>query len=315
MTNQSFDPVHPVVGVVDVGSNSIKLTVATRDSFGKIIELITALETVRLGSGLGTTGRLSDDRIQSAIDALRDFASIARDHGATELIGIATEATRQAANGEEFLVRVRLETGWDVAAIDGDREADLTFRGVASLGNVSGLTVIADIGGGSTELIEAEDGIIVEARSLPIGSGTLTDAFLTSDPPTEAEIAAAADDISARLNPYVSPHNSAPRMIAVGGTAEYLARLVGRGALVAVVEIDLGLEICLSTPSDELANLIDIPAARARVLPAGIVVIRELTAALGVSQVEVAASGIRTGLLLETFDRLRNPTLNAQESL
>lgn len=296
----------PVVGAVDIGSNTIKMTVARPGVRGGIEEIAIDAATVRLGAGLGTSGRLAEDRIDAALAALRDFADLARDHGATRLVGVATEATRRAVNGPAFIQRIRLETGWEVTAITGDEEADLTFRGLALEGNLTGLVVIADIGGASTELVVAEGGVVTTARSVAVGSGTLTDTFVRADPPTAIELdacsrTAAASIGTVSLPPAGSPAGSAARLISVGGTAEYLALLVGGGPIVSRAEIERALDLCRTQPSALLATTLTIPPARARVLPAGIAVIRALAGLLGVAAVEAAPSGIRTGLLLDTF--------------
>jgi len=291
----------PVVGAVDVGSNTIKVTVARPDAIGGIEELAIAAETVRLGAGLGTSGRLAEDRIEAALTVLCDFAGLARDHGATRLVGVATEATRRATNGPAFLQRVRSETGWDMTVISGDEEADLTFRGLAHSCDLTGLVVISDIGGASTELIVADSGVITTAWSVAIGSGTLTDTIVSADPPTVAELNACSRAAAACLATVSLPTKEPARLISVGGTAEYLAQLVGGAPSVSRAEIERALDMCRAQPSGLLAAILAIPPARARVLPSGIAVIRTLAGLLGSGQVEVAPSGIRTGLLLETF--------------
>ncbi len=290
-----------VVGAVDVGSNSIKLTVARPGVSGGIEELVSAAAAVRLGAGVSTSGRLADDRIEAALATLREFAALARDHGATRLVGVATEATRRAANGADFLDRVRNETGWDIRVITGDEEADLTFRGIAFGGDMRGRVMIADIGGASTELIVADDGVVSSARSVSVGSGTLTDTIVWGDPPTVAELDACSRAAVAGLEIVPVPGGTPVRLMCVGGTAEYLARLVGGGPVVDQAGIARALDVCRAQPSPVLAVTLAIPHARARVLPAGIAVIRALTAELGCEQVEVAPSGIRTALLLDTF--------------
>jgi exopolyphosphatase/guanosine-5'-triphosphate,3'-diphosphate pyrophosphatase len=297
-----------VIGAIDLGSNTIKLTVARPGAQGGIEELLLAAETVRLGAGLGATGRLADDRIEAALAVLREYAATARDLGATRLIGVATEATRRAANGPAFLERVHLETGWEVKVISGDEEADLTFRGIALHGELGGLVVIADIGGASTELIVADSGTVVTSRSVAVGSGTLTDTLVVADPPTDAELAACSAEAAATIATVAMPTEPA-RLIAVGGTAEYLAQLVGGNPAVSRLDLDVALAICQAQPSDLLATTLSIPPPRARVLPAGIAVIRALADMLGSGQVEVAASGIRTGLLLDTFAEIRSAAM------
>jgi len=294
----------PVIGALDVGSNTLKLTVARLDAAGGIEDLVSAAETVRLGAGLNRLGRLADDRIEAAMIVLHEFAELARRQGAIRLVGVATEATRQAANGLEFLQRVHDETGWEVKIIDGDTEADLTFRGIAFRSDLSGRVVIADVGGGSTELIETSAGSVTAARSVAIGSGTLTDTFVEADPPAATELAACADAVMAGLASIALPSGTSIRLIAVGGTAEYMAQIVGSGAIVETAEIEQALRTCQEITAEALATTLSIPLARARVLPAGIVIIYTLAARLGSTEVEIAPSGIRTGLLLETFAAL-----------
>src|SRR5688500_2555064 len=153
-----LDPTAAPVAAFDIGSNTIKMTVARPGAEGGLDEFAWNAETVRLGAGLEASGRLADDRIEAALDALGRFAAEARAHGAGRLIAVATEATRVADNGAAFLDRVRRETGIEVRTITGDEEARLTFLGLAVTLDVDGQTVVADIGGGSTEIIAARDG-------------------------------------------------------------------------------------------------------------------------------------------------------------
>jgi exopolyphosphatase/guanosine-5'-triphosphate,3'-diphosphate pyrophosphatase len=290
-----------VVGAVDAGSNTFKMTVGRRDPDGGLEVLATTAETIRLGAGLGTSGALRDDRIEAALATLHRFAEIARSHGATRLIGVATEATRRAANGAAFLQRVREETGWDLRVISGDEEAALTFQGLSLAFDLAGTVVVADIGGASTEVIVAESGTVERAQSVALGSGLLTDELVSSDPPTVAELDACTHAATGSLSAVPLPAPGSTRLIAVGGTGEYLARLVPDPRRIGMREIEAALDICRSEPSDQLAVTLQIPPARARVLPAGIAIVRALAERLQPERVEVGQSGIRTGLLLATF--------------
>ncbi len=291
----------PVVAAVDLGSNSIKLTVGRPDGAEGVEALATASETVRLGAGVAATGRLADDRIEAALVALVRFAKVARKHGATRLVGVATEATRRAANGAAFLDRVRAETGWEIRPISGDEEAALTFRGLAATTDLAGSVVVADIGGGSTEVIVARDGAIGDARSLPLGSGSLTDRLVVSDPPTAAEVAACQAAAAEAIAPLPLPPGAEARLVVVGGTGEYLARLVPDPHAVDAAAVAAVLGLLERMPVAEVAATVGIPEARARVLPAGIAVVLALADRLNPTRVEVARSGIRTGLLLDAF--------------
>jgi exopolyphosphatase/guanosine-5'-triphosphate,3'-diphosphate pyrophosphatase len=301
MTSDRAPSSDTVVGAVDAGSNTFKMTVGRRDPHGGLQELATAAEKIRLGADLATSGALGDDRIEAAMATLHRFAGIARSHGATRLIGVATEATRRATNGAAFLQRVREETGWDLRVISGDEEAALTFQGLALTFDLTGTVVVADIGGASTEVIVADSGTVERAQSVALGSGLLTDELVRSDPPTVAELDACSRAATGSLSAVPLPARNSTRLIAVGGTGEYLARLVPDAHRIGLREIEAALEICRSEPSDRLADTLHIPPARARVLPAGIAVVRALADRLQPERVEVGQSGIRTGLLLATF--------------
>lgn len=292
-----------VVAAFDIGSNTIKMTVARPDPVGGVVVLGTGSDTVRLGTGVAETGVLAADRVEAAFASLSDMAARARALGAGSLVGVATEATRTAANGPAFLDRIRAEIGIDVRVIGGDEEADLTFRGLAAAIDISGQIIVADIGGGSTELILALDGDVLFARSYRLGSGELTDRFVRHDPPGVAEIDACRDAareiVRAVSLPTVPKHTT--RLVAVGGTGEFLARLVPKGGAVTTKTIDGVAARLLRTPAAEIAAELSIPEARARVLPAGVAIVRALVDTLRPATIEITQSGIRTGLLLAAF--------------
>jgi exopolyphosphatase/guanosine-5'-triphosphate,3'-diphosphate pyrophosphatase len=289
------------VAAFDIGSNSIKMTVARPDGVDGIDEFLWRSATVRLGTGIEETGRLADDRIEAALVALRQFAGEAREAGAERLIGVATEATRVAANGEEFLARVRSETGLELKAISGDRETELTFRGLKASLDLDGDIVVADVGGGSTEVISATEGTFRWGRSIPLGSGRLSDRLVRSDPPTTEEIARCRVAAGKALDELELPAGPIDRLLAVGGTGEYLIRLVPAGRPATIDELDDVLKRLTATPAAGLSVMLEIPEARARVLPAGVAIVREIAERTRARAIEGARSGIRTGLLLAAF--------------
>ncbi len=293
----------PTVAAIDIGSNSIKMTLGRPDGQDGVVEFGWASETVRLGTGLDQAGRLADDRMDAALATLRRFADEARAQGASRIVAVATEATRAAANGEAFLRRVRDETGIEVRAITGDTETDLTFRGLAATVDLSGAVVVADVGGGSTELIPARDGVRLGGGSLPIGSGRLTERLVAHDPPTTSELAACRAAAAAVIVPHpelVRVPGPRPRLVATGGTGEYLAELVGWQPF-SSGDAERVLDQLTRIAAVDLAPRIGAAEARARVLPAGIATVLAVADASGAEQIATAASGIRTGLLLDAL--------------
>lgn len=282
------------------------MTVGRPDGRGGIEQLAWASEVVRLGEGAEATGRLDEGRIAAAIEALQRFAARATALGAAAIVAVATEATRAAANGEEFLDRVRNETGIAVRLVDGDEEAALTFRGLASELDLGGSTAIADIGGGSTELIAAVDGAMASARSLALGSGRLTERLVQEDPPRAEELAAceaeASRIVGAALREMALPAGSMDRLVLVGGTPEYLVRLLPEGQPLDEAAVRGVLSTLTTLTAEEVSERIDVPVARAKVLPAGVAIVAAITQLIVPEAIEVAHSGVRAGLLLETFE-------------
>lgn len=296
-----------VAAAIDIGSNSIKMSLGRMDSDGKLEEFGQVVDVVRLGQGLDRTGELEPERIEAAVITLKRFAGEARAAGATDIAAVATEATRAARNGTEFLERVRRDTGIDVRVVNGEEEAALTFRGLATDTELTGHIVVADIGGGSTEFVVANDGVVLGARSTPLGSGRLTERFVSTDPPTPealAQVQAEADGVIERLTRSLKlPRGDSVRLIVVGGTGEYLARMTAQERALdrRAVQNVLGKMAVLNAA--ELAEIIEAPEARARVLPAGVAIVAAVASRVLATRIETASSGIRAGLLLEILAR------------
>jgi exopolyphosphatase/guanosine-5'-triphosphate,3'-diphosphate pyrophosphatase len=285
-----------IVAVFDIGSNSVKMSVGRCGDDGSSREFAWRSATTRLSSGVGRTGRLADERMEATIEALEEMTLQARALGAARLIAVATEATRIASNGPEFLGRVFESTGISVETIPGDREVELTFLGLSRRIDRDGVMVVADIGGGSTELIVAADGRMVSGKSWPIGSGRLTDEFEPDDPPTLASLQKIRGSVSDRLSAAGLPDHAA-RLVIVGGTGEFLGRLLPRDFPVPVSMAETALQSSSALTAVELSRKIDINVDRARVLPAGIATALAIADICHPEMVIGAPSGIRAGLL------------------
>jgi exopolyphosphatase/guanosine-5'-triphosphate,3'-diphosphate pyrophosphatase len=193
------------VAAVDCGTNSIRLLVADLDpETGRETELAREMRIVRLGQGVDATGRFADEALERTFTACEQYARIVREHGASEIRFVATSATRDAGNREEFFAGVRERLGVQPEVISGDEEANLSFRGAtrALADDDSGHPtpyLVIDIGGGSTEFVLGAEGVSA-ARSVDIGCVRMTERHLRSDPPTPEQIAAATRDIDAAID-------------------------------------------------------------------------------------------------------------------
>jgi exopolyphosphatase/guanosine-5'-triphosphate,3'-diphosphate pyrophosphatase len=285
-----------IVAVFDIGSNSVKMSVGRCGDDGSSREFAWRAATTRLSSGVDRTGRLADERMDATIEALEEMSLQARALGAQRLIAVATEATRIASNGPEFLDRVHEATGITVDTIPGDREVELTFLGLSRRIDRNGAMVVADIGGGSTELIVAIDGVMISGKSWPIGSGRITDEFEPADPPSAASLRQMRDSTCERLRVADLPNRSA-RLVIVGGTGEFLGRLLPHDFPVPVSSVETALRSTSDLTTAQLSRKIDINVERARVLPAGIAVALAIADICSPHMVIGAPSGIRAGLL------------------
>jgi len=299
----------PIIAAIDVGSNSIKMTVGKVNATGAVDEVGWASEVVRLGQGLTATGKLDESRIEVAIETLKQFRVQAEQLGASAIVAVATEATRAASNGPEFLKRARVESGISIRVLGGEQEAALTFRGLGATSDLTGSVIVADVGGGSTELIGARDGRVEDSTSIPLGSGRLTDRFISNDPPTASELERCEKEASAALEAVTAElavrGRDETRAIIVGGTGEFMARLVPDPTRIDIAAIRGVLARISALTAADLAQEIEIPEARARVLPAGIAIVAAIVEVLKPNKLEIGRSGVRVGLLLETSENLR----------
>jgi exopolyphosphatase/guanosine-5'-triphosphate,3'-diphosphate pyrophosphatase len=217
------------VAAIDCGTNSIRLLVADGGPSG-LRDVHREMRVVRLGEGVDETGRLSPAAIERTRLALVDYAATIGSLGASEIRMVATSASRDAANADEFRAVVRQVLGAEPEVITGLAEAELSFVGaVAGLPGVASPLLLADIGGGSTELVlgSAAEGSVLAAHSMDVGCVRMTERHLHDDPPTEAQIQAAVTDLEAALKAAAAdvPVAEAAAFVGVAGTVTTIAAL------------------------------------------------------------------------------------------
>ena len=166
------------IAIMDLGSNSLRLMLAHVQPDGSYAVLNQVKQMVRLGEGAFQHGRLREESMARTIAVLRGMASMCEVYGVSETIAVATAAVRDAANGEEFLARVREKTGITFTAISGQEEARLIYLGVSSgLEHTDALRLFIDIGGGSTELIVGSSDECRNLDSMKLGCVRLSNLF------------------------------------------------------------------------------------------------------------------------------------------
>ena len=218
------------VAAVDCGTNSLRLLVADVDpGRAQVTDVARRMEIVRLGQGVDSTGRLAPEALARTTGVLRDYATLITASGAHAVRMVATSATRDAANADEFTRRVTEVLGVTPEVLTGHEEALLSFTGAtAELAAAAdgGPYLVADIGGGSTEFVlgRAADGD-PQAISVNIGCVRMTERHLHGDPPTREQVAAAAADIDAALDAVreAVPVRQARTLIGLAGSVTTVA--------------------------------------------------------------------------------------------
>ncbi|WP_181783312.1 Ppx/GppA phosphatase family protein [Pseudonocardia pini] len=182
------------VAAIDCGTNSIRLLIAdvteVFDGTRDLRDLHREMRIVRLGKGVDATKRLDPEALERTRVALVDYAAALRRKGVERVRMVATSATRDATNREDFFGMVRETLGIDAEVISGDEEARLSFQGaVGDLDPDDGPFVVTDVGGGSTEVVVGTiaDGVTA-ARSVDVGSVRLTERCLPGDPPAASDV-------------------------------------------------------------------------------------------------------------------------------
>lgn len=303
------------VGVVDVGSNSIRMVVfdgAARSPAYFYNEKIMA----GLGQGLAQTGRLNPRGRERALVALRRFALLARGMGVSPMTCVATAAVREAEDGPAFHAQVEAETGLKLWVISGDEEARLSAQGVL-LGWPDARGIVCDIGGNSMELARIADGRVGERASSPLGPFRLQQ--IEGGPAKRrTHIRAILKDLAAQFHP------EGERIYLVGGSWRVIARLdmERRGYPLTVLhEYRMTPESLLETldwiavndPLDLRART-GTGAERMDLVPLASEVLREMVKIFRPREIDISSYGIREGLLYEQMPpqlRARDPLIEA----
>jgi exopolyphosphatase/guanosine-5'-triphosphate,3'-diphosphate pyrophosphatase len=287
---------------IDIGSNTTRLLVADCEE-GVLTPVLQRRAFTRLGRLARPGAPLPDEAVAVLATVVRDQAATARAAGAQALRAVATAALRRVDDGVDVCAAVGAAAGAVVDLVGPEEEARLAFAGAtASLADVAAdvpITVV-DVGGGSSELIVGtRAGGVTWSRSLPLGSGDLADAWLHSDPPSDAQLDGVRDAVAAALADVAMPTTG--RAVAVGGDATSLCRLVGRRLDAA--SLAQAVAKLVRAPAAEVAATHGLDARRVRLLPTGILILAAVAARTG--PLTVADGGLREGVVLELAARAR----------
>jgi exopolyphosphatase/guanosine-5'-triphosphate,3'-diphosphate pyrophosphatase len=300
------------IAAIDIGSNSVRQIVADVSAGGGIQVVDEMKAAPRLAAGLVGSGMLDEEAMTRAIEAIARMATLARQLGAARIEAVATSAVRDASNGDEFLQLVQRQTGLQVRVLNGEEEARLSFRSaLAHFDLGSGRAVVADIGGGSLELVLSVDGVIDRIASLPLGAVRLTERFLPDGSTRPKALRALRREVRGQLRPHLPVRDwRGATLIGSGGTFTNLAGLYltrqgiftarsVHAARVSRGDVEHLLEMLHSMEPNERRAVEGLNADRADIIVAGLAVVAEVMARLESRDVQVSRYGIREGMLLE----------------
>ncbi|EPD56766.1 Ppx/GppA phosphatase family protein [Streptomyces sp. HGB0020] len=305
------------VAAIDCGTNSIRLLVADADpATGELVDLDRRMTIVRLGQGVDRTGRLAPEALERTFAACREYAAIIKEHGAERLRFVATSASRDAENRDEFVRGVLDILGVEPEVITGDQEAGFSFTGatkeLAGSDHLDKPYLVVDIGGGSTEFVVGDDQVR-GARSVDVGCVRMTERHLVrdgavTDPPTEEQIAAVRADIERALDLAEEsvPLREARTLVGLAGSVttvsaiaqelpEYDSRRIhhSRVPRTKVREIT---EWLLHSTHAERAAVPSMHPGRVDVIAAGALVLLSIMNRIGAEEVVVSEHDILDGI-------------------
>jgi exopolyphosphatase/guanosine-5'-triphosphate,3'-diphosphate pyrophosphatase len=306
----------PVVAVIDIGSNSIKVLVATRRADGELVCLKTQTLDARISAGISRTGpQLSEAGMASGLAAIIDLLAVAAPFAPTHTVLVATSAVRDALNGPEFQLRVRRATGHAIRILSGEDEADLIGRGLTcdpALAHLRDFYVF-DLGGGSLECLAFRERRIEQAISLRLGCVRMTEAFV---PDPQAPLTAAActglamhvrDTLKQSCFRFNLPGADA---VFTGGTVTSVRAMTGAlhglrledtPAVVLAATLHGLLDEVGRKTLDERRQMPGMPAARADVFPAALITAVTLAEFGGFERFHHSLYNLRWGLAAEAL--------------
>ena len=288
------------VGVIDVGSNTVRLLVATRNRFGVLKSLDEQRAVLRLGEDVERFGRITETKLAEAADCVASLVRSARASRAELIEVLIASPGRQSENGEELRRRLRQASGSPVHLLDAEEEGRYAFIGAISSTRITGTIAVCDFGGGSTQItIGSADAGPSFSVSVDIGSLRLTRRLFADDPPGAASVVAAQAEVARIFGDLGLPRVDAA--LAVGGTARALRRIAGRK--LSVAELGKALAELSQRPAAEISSRYEISPARAATLTAGAVIVGESQRRLGVP-LQVERAGLREGAASTLLARL-----------
>jgi exopolyphosphatase/guanosine-5'-triphosphate,3'-diphosphate pyrophosphatase len=302
---------------IEIGTNSIRMLVARIDGRGGEFKTVLRERSItRLGQGFSTCGpgALTHNAMARSIQVLKDFLSLASQQGASPPIIVATGVVRRASNRDAFIDMIAQNLNTGITIIPGSREAELTWKGVTGfLKGRRAADLIFDLGGGSTEFILSN----AEQRkdlSIDMGAVTLTDEFLRSDPPADAEMRNLTAYLEQEFKRYLAPWKATirerPLIVGTGGTVVNLAAMIHgiergafddtiNGLVVRAEALQPLIETMKGIPANDRLKLKGLEPGREDIILAGTLVVAKVMEYFHHNEIVASYSDMLEGILVD----------------
>src|SRR5262245_4133999 len=311
--NGAGDATPPPLAIIDIGSNSGRVTVMQLHANGHLDVLEDSRAPLRLAHEVGDSGWLGPEALDRTLHALRDFRAVAQGAGAASILTVATSAVRESANAKELVERARRELGLRVAVIDGDKEATFAFLG-ALHGLPADSGVLFDLGGGSLEASRFQHRRLDRTWTLPLGSLRISDRFLRTDPPTAREIRRLRDHVVKTMRKARIPRlGRGETLIGTGGTVRNLAKMAARERRDplphihgSVIDLDTVRALARRTGGmrrNARASIPTLSRDRADSIVGGFYAVLTAMEYVQADAIQVSGQGLREGIALATLGK------------
>jgi exopolyphosphatase/pppGpp-phosphohydrolase len=302
-----------IAASIDVGANSVHLLVAAVEGH-RIEPLVDESVFLGLGDRVAAEPFIGSALREALVADLDRYVATARSLGAASITIVGTEPVRRAEDAPALVRSVEARTGAPFHVLHHEEEGLLTLLAATAGRPIEGELLVVDIGGGSSQFVLASAGRGVQATGLQLGSARLTRSIVRFDPPRLAEIAALRDEVARIM--VDAPDGSPDEIIAVGGTASNLLRLLPATAIDRALtrrRIAVALAMLTVERSSEAAARHGLRPERARILPAGAIIVDAILDRYRAERLLVSEAGIREGAILAAVhggaawrDRLRS---------
>jgi exopolyphosphatase/guanosine-5'-triphosphate,3'-diphosphate pyrophosphatase len=286
-------------GAIDIGSNTTRVLVAEPVD-GQLKKVMEQRAYTRINKALDADGVIVREKVDEVAEVVATQVRLARELGAETIRAVATAAVREASNADAVAAAIGEVSGVAVEILSEEEEGRLAFIGATkTLGHpVEGKIGVVDVGGGSTEVVLGTvPGGVEQVRSWQIGSGTLADELISSDPPSAAEIRRVRERIESNFEGVEIEHPS--QAVAVGGSATSLRRLVG--AVLEYETLERGVRILAGEPAVDVARRFELDPERVRILATGVLLLEKVSELLG-QPLQIGKGGLREGVVLDLLN-------------